>query len=139
MEASYSEGRPSKGKYVYGKLPFDELLALEHPTEHESGLSDVDIVRNVLCSKGFPAEMALDIMESADYIPKRRLKVSRDPFHPSNIEEPNQYLKYCWQLLVRCDMISKEVGRKIDWREAVTRCIETLWDIRDFDWRDTYR
>lgn len=121
------------GKHVYGKLPFDDFLALEHPAEHEPGPSDVDIVRSVLCLKGLPVELALDIMELADYTPKHRLNVSRDPLHPSNREELNQYLTFCWLLLVRCDMIAKEVGRKIDWRVAVTRCIETLWDCRVFD------
>lgn len=92
------EGRPQwkpliqkdgriEGKHVYGKLPFDEFLALEYPAEHEPGLSDVDIVRNVLCWKGLPVELALDIMDFADYTPKQRLKVSRDPFHPSRRAE----------------------------------------------------
>lgn len=121
-----------RGKYVYGKLPFDEFLALEYPSEHVPGFSDVIIVRSLLCSRGIPMELALAIMDFADYTPKQRLKVPRDPFHPSNRDELNKYLTFCWLVLVRCDMIAKEVGRQIDWREAVTRCVDTIWDHRRF-------
>lgn len=102
-----------EGRHVYGKLPFDEFPALEQPSGHEPGRSDVDIVRDVLCSKGLPDELVLDIMEFPDYTPAQRLNVSGDPFHPSSRDELHQYLKYCWQLLVRRDMIAKEVGRSI--------------------------
>lgn len=84
-----------EGKHVYGKLPFDEFLVLERPSEHEPAGSDVAIVRNVLCSKGLPVELALDIIEFADYTPTQGLNVSRDPFHPSNRDELHRYLKYC--------------------------------------------
>lgn len=134
----FDRGNPSlklEGRYVYGTLPFDEFIDLEWHDDYLPGPFDVDIVRHVLCLKGLPVELALEIMAFADYTPKQRLKVLRDPFHPSNREELNQYLKYCWQLLVRCDVVAKEVGKKIDWEQAVARCMNTLWDDRG-DWND---
>lgn len=118
-------------KHVYGREPFHRFLALECLIEDEHSILDTDQVRSMLCFKGLPVELALDIMEFADYTPKRRLNVPHDPFHPSNRNELDRYIKYCWQLLVRCDMMARELDMKINWEDQVTYCICQLWEARD--------
>lgn len=123
------------GKHVYGKVPFHDFLTLECPTTHEPAVLDIDQVRSILCSKGLPIELAFDVMEFADYTPKWRLNVPHDPFHPSNREELDRYLKYCWQLVVRCDVVAKGLSMKIYWEDLVTDCISQLWEARESNHR----
>lgn len=98
---------------LYGRAPIDEFLSLWIPDKslHEPCESDVNDVRQTLCSLGLPVELALDILTFADYIPQpRKLKVPYDPLHPSNREALGRYLKYCWQTLVRCFLMATELG-----------------------------
>ncbi|KAJ5148124.1 60S ribosomal protein L43 [Penicillium atrosanguineum] len=116
---------------IYGKVPFDDFLAMQNLNEYEAALPDTEQVLSILGSRGLPVELALDIMEFADYIPKRKLNVAHDPFHSDNKEQLAQYLSYCWQLLVRCDMMANELSMKIDWEETVTDCIGQLWEAEE--------
>lgn len=127
-------GRIELGK-VYGKVSFGDFLAMQNLAEYEPALLDTEEVRSMLCFKGLPVELALDVMELADYTPRRRLNVPHDPFHPSNTEELAKYLKYCWQLLVRCDMMANELGIKLDWEDAVIECVRQLWEAKDLNHR----
>lgn len=81
----------------------------------------------MLCFKGLPIELALDVMELAGYEAKRRLNIPHDPLHPYNRKELAQYLKYCWQLLVRCDMMAKALDMKIPWKVLISSSIVRLW------------
>jgi hypothetical protein len=118
---------------IYGKVSFGDFLAMQDLAGYEPALSDTEQVRSILCSKGLPVELALDIMDFADYKSKRRLNIAHDPLHTSNGEELAKYLKYCWQLLVRCDMMAKELGMEIDWEDMVTECVRELWEARELN------
>lgn len=113
-------------------ITIEEFLTLERPLEHLPDVSDVCSTRWMLCRMGLPVELAMQIMEFAGYEPKRRLKIPHDPFHASNKEELAQYLKYCWQILVRCDMMAKVLDMKIDWEKQVAKCIIGLWDCQGY-------
>ena len=118
-------------KYPYGKLTIEEILDLEKPNRHRPSTLDVRLVRSMLCRKGLPVELAWDIMEFAQYEPSRRLNVPHDPFHSANREELGRYLTYCWQILVRCDVIAKAVGVKISWQKRIALCIVQIWDSKE--------
>ncbi|KAJ5388121.1 hypothetical protein N7509_010662 [Penicillium cosmopolitanum] len=101
-------------------------------------LSDTTRVRMTLCSKGLPVELALDIMEFANYEPvHRKLDPPHDPLHPSNREQLGKYLKYCWQTMVRCFAIMKELGfdpvnggeeeSGMNWKSMIQDCIIGLF------------
>lgn len=113
----------------YGKVPIDEFLTLENESlpNHQPGKSDVTLVQDLLYRKGLPAELVLDIMQLASYKPVGRLATPHDPFHPSNRKELSQYLTYCWQVLVRCDMMAKALGMEMPWKELVGNCIAEFW------------
>lgn len=124
-----------KRKHPYGILAFEHFLVSETSVGYQPDDAEVPQVRRMLRCKGLPAELALDILELADYVPRRRLKVPHDPFHGDNRGELDKYLKYCWQLLVRLDMLSKELGMTIRWRELVSGAIVHLWDLNNCDCR----
>jgi hypothetical protein len=91
---------------------------------------DIPVVINILGQKGLPAELALDILELAEYTrAKRRLTVANDPLHPQNREELRKYLSYCWKMLVRVDMLVKANGKWVDWEFEVTASIFKLWGV----------
>jgi hypothetical protein len=136
-------GRSKQG--LYGIVPIAEFLSLgkaaSQPHDfnimYQPSESDVSLVRGTLCKMGLPVELALDIMELAGYEPKK-LKVEHDPLHPENREELAKYLKYCWQLLVRCDIIATEAGRQIKWYDAVAKCMINFLDSKDCKLRNQW-
>ncbi|CRG91206.1 hypothetical protein PISL3812_08254 [Talaromyces islandicus] len=113
----------------YGKVPIEEFLTLEDETvpNHQPGVSDVALVQDILYHKGLPAELVLEIMKFAGYKPVGRLSEPCDPFHISNRKELARYITYCWQLLVRCDMMAKALYMEIPWKELVGNCIADFW------------
>lgn len=113
----------------YGKVPINEFLTLENATleGHQPGISDVVLVRDYLYQMGLPAELVLHVMELAGYETLGRLSEPHDPFHPSNREELGRYLKYCWRLLVHCDMMAKALGMELPWEELLGDCIVDFW------------
>jgi hypothetical protein len=113
----------------YGKVPIDEFLTLEDETvpNHQPGSSDVIIVQEILYQKGLPAELVLEVMKLAGYKPLGRLSEPHDPFHISNRRELARYITYCWQLLVRCDMMAKALDMEIPWKELLGNCIADFW------------
>ena len=112
----------------YGRVPIQEFLSLDSSTGYQPSVSDMGVLRWMLCRKGLPVELALDIMELAGYKPKRRLEIPHDPFHPSNREEFSRYLTYCWQIIVRCDMMGKALGMEIRWQEFVADILFLFFD-----------
>lgn len=124
----------------YGRVPIEEFLSLWLPgyPAHEPSYSDTIWVRMIICSKGLPIELALDIMELADYNPiNGQLDPPYDPLHPLNREQLDKHLKYCWQTMVRCFMITKVLGLDpvnggerepgMNWTGAVAECIVELF------------
>lgn len=107
------------GRYPYGVLPIEEFLNCEVLTENKPGPSAIPQVQQMLYSKGLPMELVLDIMDMAEYAPRGRLQVPHDPFHPENREDLAKYLKYCWVLFVRCDMMATALGMVINWEELI--------------------
>lgn len=127
---------------LYGRISYDEFLILERlnhqEPQYDPDTNDIVEVRSILRAQGLPTELVLDIMEIAEYSTKRGVKVPHDPFHPDNRDRLRKYINYCWQLLVRCEMLTKElkVVEGIDWESLVTDCIiNDLWGST----KDTYR
>jgi hypothetical protein len=71
-------------------------------------------------------------MDLAGYEPRRRLRIEHDPLHPENCEALGQYLKYCWQIIVRCDMMAREIGMDIPWHDVISECLVQMLDSRGF-------
>ncbi|KAL1600416.1 hypothetical protein SLS60_006801 [Paraconiothyrium brasiliense] len=92
---------------------------------------DVASVLNMLGQKGLPAELALQILDLAEYVPVGRLPVRGDPLHASNAEELRKYISYCWKLLIRIDMLCKAGvnGGQLKWEAEVTDALYTLFDM----------
>ncbi|CAH0046526.1 unnamed protein product [Clonostachys solani] len=110
----------------YGRLTYEEFLESQKIMGFLPSVSDVLHVRWVLCEKGLPVEISQLILDTALYRPQRRLKVPHDPLHPENVEELNKYLKFCWQVLVRSEVVAREVGMKIPWKNLLSESIERL-------------
>jgi hypothetical protein len=89
--------------------------------------SDIPVVMDHLRSAGLPTELALYVLELAEYSPKRRSVVPDDPLHVQNRTELRRYLNYCWQLLVRCDILAKACGTHFKWEYYVNEAIMNLW------------
>ena len=67
-------------------------------------------------------------MDEAKYEQQSRLKIPDDPLHPDNRDELYKYLRYCWRLLVQCEVLATACGRgEINWGQEVRRCIQTLF------------
>ncbi|KAL2799703.1 hypothetical protein BJX66DRAFT_332751 [Aspergillus keveii] len=125
-------GFTSENPGLYGLVPLREFLSLERPAEDEISYqpfgSDAALVRGLLYQKGLPIELAWDIMDLAGYEPTRRLRIEHDPLHPENREALSKYLTYCWQIIVRCDMMAREIGMEIPWQEVVSKCLVRMLD-----------
>lgn len=106
--------------FPYGLAPIEEFLNAEkHDTGYLPDVSAVAIVRNVLYSNGLPTELVDDVMDKADYTVKRRLVYPHDPFHRGNAEELRGYLKFCWKVMVNCNMMADALGMKIGWEKSI--------------------
>jgi hypothetical protein len=116
---------PPKKILLYGCVTLQALrengMKIYLPT-----LSDIPVVVNYLGVKGLPPELALTILEFAEYVPYGRLDIADDPLHSDNEMELRRYLSYCWQLLVRCDMLAKASGKVISWINEVK---EVIWQL----------
>jgi hypothetical protein len=128
----------------YGLLPFDDFLTLENASlQYIPNASDVDAVQSILLRQ-LPPELVLPIMDLAAYKPKRALIIPHDPLHLSNRKELDEYLELCWQIMVRCQMIAKEIDLEIGggWKSLVSYWICTLWEVKNCEsanlWRYDY-
>ncbi|KAJ4169750.1 hypothetical protein NW754_005898 [Fusarium falciforme] len=100
--------------YPYGLMPYQEFLEFEKPMGYQPHTTDVTHVQWILCQRGLPPELADAILDEADYTPKRRLRVADQPLHPENRADLESYLKYCWQLIVRCTMMGQALGMDME-------------------------
>ena len=112
-----------------GQVPPSQLLDARYRSWYVPTASDVSTVLSILQTR-VPTELALEILEYADYTAKRRIPVAHDPLHADNAEELKKYLNYCWKVLVRIDMLAKADGRWIDWEYEVTDIIYSLWGVQ---------
>jgi hypothetical protein len=124
--ASKRKDKFSGTNQPYGRLTYEEFLESQKTMDFLPSVSDVLHVRWVLCEKGLPVEVSQLILDEALYRPQRRLKVPHDPLHTENIEELNKYLKFCWLVLVRSEVVAREVGMKIPWKDLLSESIERL-------------
>lgn len=122
----------TEDKFPYGLAPFEEFLSAEVLiTDYLPNADEVQLVKAMLHLKGLPEELVLDVMEHADYTVKRRLIQPHDPFHCDNREELHHYLKYCWRLLINCNMMAEALGSPIDWAALVEHfLLENTQDTR---------
>lgn len=51
--------------------------------------------------------------------------------HRDHREELFKYLKFCWILLVRCDLLIKACRKRLTWASDVSRCINELFGVMD--------
>lgn len=117
-------------KTFYSKMPLSKLekiRGLSHPYMPTG--PDIDEVFLSLRRSGLPPEIVMDILERADYRWQRRSPYSDDPIHPDNREGLLKYLKFCWILLVRCDLLAKACGKRLDWANDVSHCIGNMFDV----------
>lgn len=111
-----------------GMSTLSDILDARYRSWHVPAAGDVSAVLSLLKTK-VPTEIALQILEEADYSVKRRVPVPKDPLHADNAEELKKYVSYCWKLLVRVDMLWKANGRWVDWEYEVTEKIFELWGV----------
>ncbi|KUL87933.1 hypothetical protein ZTR_03849 [Talaromyces verruculosus] len=112
-------------EFPYGVAPIAELLNAEkHETGYLPDVAAVAFVRNVLYSNRLPTELVDDVMDKADYTVKRRLVHPHDPFHGGNAEELRKYLKFCWRVMVDCNMMADALGVTIEWEGLICRILQ---------------
>ncbi|KAF3388318.1 hypothetical protein F1880_004202 [Penicillium rolfsii] len=118
----------------FGLLPINYFLTLENASlSYLPNTSDVDAVQGLLLGY-LPPELVLAIMNLAGYTPKRALTIPDDPLHPLNRGELDKHLELCWQIMVRCQMMSKEIGIDVEegrWKNLVSHQICALWEVRE--------
>ncbi|SPJ79306.1 uncharacterized protein FTOL_07697 [Fusarium torulosum] len=125
--------------YPYGLISYEEFLNFEKPVGYQPHSTDIPHVRQMLCQKGLPIELADQIMETANYAPTRSLHIAGKPFHPGNRAELDRYLEECWQIIVRCIMIGNELGSKMPADNVFVRTFkECLRELFRCDCEGTY-
>ncbi|KAH6839580.1 hypothetical protein B0I37DRAFT_394080 [Chaetomium sp. MPI-CAGE-AT-0009] len=113
INSGQSENPRGQGLYTSRSATMNERLTRDPLTADLPIPSDTLRAQQILRDKGLPAELVSEIMDTAEYGPIARLEIRDDPFHPANRDELAKYVKYCWQLLVRCDMTATALGRLI--------------------------
>jgi hypothetical protein len=111
-----------------GVGPPAQLLNAKYRSWYVPIASDVSTVYSILYTL-VPAQVAFQILNSADYKAKRTTPVPHDPLHADNAKVLKGYLAYCWNVLVRIDMLVKAGGKWIDWEYEVTEVIYHLWGV----------
>lgn len=108
-----------------GIMSFAQLLTSDRAVPNKGGLGPftVDYVSRILHKRGLPHELILMILGYVDRCPPSRMSVPHDPLHPENCHELRQYLTYCWQLIIRCNMMAQALGREMDWENEVAEIL----------------
>ncbi|RAK95075.1 uncharacterized protein BO80DRAFT_369676, partial [Aspergillus ibericus CBS 121593] len=91
-------------------------------------VTDTARVELYLRMKGLPQELVWQITALADYDSQRprRLPIPHDPLHRDNHRALRQYLTFCWQIMVRCNMLAQEVGIEINWVSEVVHALQDM-------------
>lgn len=95
--------------------------------EYSPRTPEVHAVLTMLCNLGLPPEVSLQIIEYADYAPRGVLRIPNDPLCFENRDGLGKYLSYCWQLLLRCDMLARELNAEIMWDTEISECLVHLF------------
>ncbi|KAA8649297.1 uncharacterized protein ATNIH1004_005198 [Aspergillus tanneri] len=111
----------------FGFLTLPALISRFTRGIYQPDSHDVAIVIYILQQMGLPTELILIILELAEYAPKGSIPIPHDPLHKKNLPELQKYLDYCWQLLVRTNMLVKY--RDNDWEGRVLECIWKLFGV----------
>ncbi|KAF5654952.1 hypothetical protein FHETE_11248 [Fusarium heterosporum] len=109
-DAENTEKKYDLEYYPYGLMSYQDFLDFEKPVGYQPHSTDIPAVRQILCHKGLPTELADAIMAAGSYTPARGLLIAGEPFHPTNRAELDQYLENCWQIIIRCIMVGMEMG-----------------------------
>jgi hypothetical protein len=118
--------------FPYGQLPFKEFFACgdgEAAGRQHQPRNAVDVARveAYLRAKRLPQELVLQITACTEYDRLRpRLPVPHDPLHRRNRRQLRQHLDTCWRILVRCNMLARELGTKIDWAVGVVEALDRM-------------
>lgn len=111
-----------------GTMPFTKFKSvLGVSPEYPAHPNDVDGIIQTLKEKGLPTELCLTVIDFVDFTPSRRSLVVDDPLHHDNASELRKYLTYCWQLLIRANIVMRSRSLNIDWSNAVEWCIQRLF------------
>lgn len=122
---------------LWGRVSFEHFLeqgryptcGRGQPSWYLPSVGDVSLVRWLLRKK-LPVELVDMVLDEALYVPRRRLPVAHDPFHPDNRDELARYLAYCWQLIVRCELAGRALGVSIRWETVVAETLGELFNCR---------
>ena len=109
-----------------GLVPYDKFLVCDEQVGYLPLPEEVSHIRWILCRKGLPVEIAESVLDFVSFDGQRRLPVPHHPFHPDNRDELGKYLTYCWQLIVRCEMMGRALVMDIDWEEEVTLSLKRV-------------
>lgn len=112
-----------------GTVPVSGLVEDEFLNVYTPSKADIPIVLALVKAKGLPTELALQVLDMADYKPVGRLFIRDDPLHAANADELKRYLSFCWSVLVRIDMLVKESGKWLDWEGEVADAMCILFEM----------
>lgn len=112
-----------------GTVRISELAEDQFLNVHVPSKADIPIVLALVKAKGLPTELALQVLDMADYKPVGRLFIRDDPLHATNADELKRYLSFCWSVLVRIDMLIRECGQWLDWEAEVTDALCVLFEM----------
>ncbi|KAJ0371007.1 hypothetical protein COL26b_009803 [Colletotrichum chrysophilum] len=120
----YFLGLPERpaGLAPYTRIPQRDVFNVEYMPYD----SDILPVEEMLKKRGLPTELVAEVMNLANYKPRRRLKVAHDPFHRDNREELDKYLAECWAVMVRGNVFSKAFGCEMNWDNDLVTAFEQL-------------
>ena len=129
----YYPPKDSDFRSFYGKVPLARLQNMNGavPEPYRPTVEDVDAVSLTLRRVGLPAEIASDILDRAEYTWQRRSRYADDPLHPDNRDELQRYLKFCWIVMVRCDVLAKACGKRLHWVDDVSHCVHDMFGVHD--------
>ncbi|KAH8682579.1 hypothetical protein BX600DRAFT_506160 [Xylariales sp. PMI_506] len=105
--------------YPYGVLPLNEFLDVEVHQQSRLRFSAIEL----------PVQLYENPSDNTDTRPNPHQTTTEpyNPLHPNNRAELERYLEYCWQLLIRCDMMAEALGGHIPWEKLVSSIIIGLW------------
>lgn len=116
------------GHYPLGLICYENLLKFEKDVGYVPSTSDIIETRRALQRKGLPLELADGIMDMAKYDKTiRQLAVAHDPFDPTNKNELNEHIQYCWNLLIRCELVSRVIRMDLKWEELVFNALTEIF------------
>ncbi|KAJ0307268.1 hypothetical protein Brms1b_010007 [Colletotrichum noveboracense] len=121
----YFLGLPERpgGLAPYTRIPQRDVFDVEY-MPHDS---DILPVEEMLKKRGLPTELVAEVMDLANYRPRRRLKVAHNPFHRDNWEELDKYLAECWAVMVRGNVFAKAFGCEMDWCNELVKAFKQLF------------